>query len=60
VTPKDVLTLKEASVYLAMDERALAALASERRVPSLEVNGSWMFSKKSIDKWRSLQRVPLQ
>ena len=60
MTPKDVLTLKEASVYLAMDERALAALASERRVPSLEVNGSWMFSKKSIDKWRSLQRVPLQ
>jgi helix-turn-helix protein len=55
VTPKDVLTLKEASVYLAMDEQALAALASERRIPSLEVNGSWVFSKKSIDKWRSLQ-----
>jgi hypothetical protein len=59
VTPKDVLTLKEASVYLAMDEQALAALAGERRIPSVEVNGSWMFSKKSIDKWRSLQRAPL-
>ena len=60
MTPKDVLTLKEASVYLAMDEQALAALARERRIPSLEVNGNWVFSKKSIDKWRSLQRASVR
>jgi Helix-turn-helix domain len=53
VTPKDVMTVKEASTYLAMDEAALTLLASERRIPCLQVNGAWMFSKKSIDKWRS-------
>jgi hypothetical protein len=55
VTPKDVLSLTEASTYLAIDEAALRTLASERRIPALQVNGAWVFSKKSIDKWRSQQ-----
>jgi hypothetical protein len=53
VTPKDVMTVKEASTYLAMDEATLTLLATQRRIPCLQVNGAWMFSKKSIDKWRS-------
>ena len=53
MTPKDVMTVKEASTYLAMDEAALTLLASQRRIPCLQVNGAWVFSKKSIDKWRS-------
>ena len=55
MTPKDMLSLKEASTYLAMDEGRLASLASERRIPSVQLNGAWVFSKKSIDKWRSQQ-----
>ena len=55
VTPKDVLSLKEASTYLAMDETTLKALAMDRLIPSLQLNGAWVFSKKSIDKWRSQQ-----
>ena len=57
MTPKDVLSLKEASAYLGMDEASLAVLATERRIPCLTVNGAWVFSKKSIDKWRSQQPV---
>ena len=57
MTPKDVLSLKDASAYLAMDESTLAGLAAERRIPCLEVNGGWVFSKKSIDKWRSQQKT---
>jgi hypothetical protein len=53
VNPKEMLSLKEASLYLAMDEAALQALASERRIPSMELDGQWVFSKKSIDKWRT-------
>jgi hypothetical protein len=53
VTPKDVMTVQEASRYLAMDEAQLCALAVERRIPCLEVDGHWVFSKKSIDKWRT-------
>jgi len=55
VNAKDTLSLKEASTYLGMDERTLASLASERRIPSVQLDGAWIFSKKSIDKWRSLQ-----
>lgn len=55
MNPKDVLSLQEASSYLAMDEASLRVLAAERRIPCLELNGGWVFSKKSIDKWRSQQ-----
>jgi Helix-turn-helix domain len=56
VNPKDVLSLEEASAYLAMDSVALTRLASERRIPALSIDGGWVFSKKSIDKWRSQQQ----
>ena len=55
MNPKDVLSLKEASTYLAIDEAALVALAADRRIPSLQLGENWVFSKKSIDKWRSQQ-----
>ena len=55
MTPKDVLSLKEASTYLAMDETTLKTLAADRLIPSLQLDGVWVFSKKSIDKWRSQQ-----
>ncbi len=54
--PKDILSVTEASRYLAIDEAQLTLMATERRIPSLEVNGSWVFSKKSIDKWRLQQQ----
>ncbi len=53
MTPKDVMNVEEASKYLAMEVSALASMAAERRIPCLEIDGAWMFSKKSIDKWRS-------
>lgn len=52
---KDALSLEEASTYLTMDLPALTALARDRGIPSVEVNGTWVFSKKSIDKWRTIQ-----
>jgi len=57
VTPKDVLDLKEASKYLGIDEASLKVLAAERRIPCLQLDGGWVFSKKSIDKWRSQQTL---
>jgi len=55
VNPKDVLSIEEASRYLAIDKKALADMATERRIPCLQADGAWVFSKKSIDKWRSQQ-----
>jgi hypothetical protein len=58
VTPKDVLDLEQTAKYLGMDESSLRALAAERRIPCLAgENGSWVFSKKSLDKWRSQQTL---
>jgi excisionase family DNA binding protein len=54
-TPKDVLSIDEASRYLAIDKSALTVLAAERRIPCLQLETGWVFSKKSIDKWRSQQ-----
>jgi hypothetical protein len=54
-SPKDTLSIDEASRYLSIDKNALTALATERRIPCLQQDGGWVFSKKSIDKWRSQQ-----
>jgi excisionase family DNA binding protein len=47
------MTVKEASAYLSMDEQTVALMAAERKIPAMEVDGQWLFSRKSIDKWRS-------
>jgi hypothetical protein len=48
-----MLDLRETAKYLGIDESSLKALATERRIPCLQQDGGFMFSKKSIDKWRS-------
>ncbi|MCI0548181.1 MAG: helix-turn-helix domain-containing protein [Candidatus Rokubacteria bacterium] len=53
--PKDTMTISEASRYLAMDEQTVARLAADRQIPAIEHDGEWLFSKKSIDKWRIRQ-----
>jgi excisionase family DNA binding protein len=50
--PKDTMDVKEAARYLAMDERTVAQMAVDRLIPAVEHEGKWLFSKKSIDKWR--------
>lgn len=55
--PKDAMTVSEASAYLALDAETLTRMASERSIPCLKVEGGWVFSKKSIDKWRRQQET---
>ena len=57
MTPKDVLDLKETAKYLGMDEASLKVLAAERRIPCLPMDGAWVFSKKSLDKWKAQQTL---
>src|SRR6266436_8655672 len=45
VIPKDTMTVTEASTYLSMDAAALELLAVERRIPAIEHEGQWLFSK---------------
>ncbi|HTK91047.1 MAG TPA: helix-turn-helix domain-containing protein [Verrucomicrobiae bacterium] len=55
MVPKDTMSIQEASQYLAMDEQTVTRMASERRIPCLQHEGKWLFSKKSIDKWKARQ-----
>jgi len=57
VSPNDAMSVQEASTYLAMDETTLTQLAAQRRIPCVEVDGTFMFSKKSIDKWRAQKQT---
>ena len=50
--PKDTMDVKETARYLAMDEKTVAQMAIDRLIPALQHEGKWLFSKKSIDKWR--------
>jgi excisionase family DNA binding protein len=49
------MSVQEASKYLAMDEQTITTMATERRIPCLHHEGKWLFSKKSIDKWKARQ-----
>ena len=53
--PKDTMDVKEAARYLAMDETTVAQMAIDRLIPAVEHEGKWLFSKKSIDKWKARQ-----
>jgi excisionase family DNA binding protein len=55
VSFKDAMTVKEASTYLSLDEGRLADLAEQRQIPAVKVDGQWLFSRKSLQKWQTLQ-----
>ena len=57
MTPNDVLDLRETANYRGIDESSLKVMASERRIPCLLLDGGWVFSKKSLDKWKSQQTL---
>ena len=55
MTVKDPMSMKEASTYLALDEITLAHLAEDRQVPAIRIENQWVFSRKSLQKWRRLR-----
>ncbi|HSE96319.1 MAG TPA: helix-turn-helix domain-containing protein [Methylomirabilota bacterium] len=55
VIPPDAVTLTEAAKLLTLDEVTLSHLAEDRQVPAIKVDGQWMFSRKSLQKWQRLR-----
>ena len=47
----DVMTIKEVSEYLKLNEKTAYRLASEGKIPGFKVGGSWRFRKSEIDRW---------
>jgi excisionase family DNA binding protein len=57
---KEIMTVKQVSEYLQMDEHTVYKLARCGQIPSLKIAGQWRFKKEVIDKWiseESLERV---
>ena len=57
---KEIMTVKQVSEYLQMDEHTVYKLARKSLIPSLKIAGQWRFKKDVIDKWiseQSLERV---
>ncbi len=57
---KEIMTVKQVSEYLQMDEHTVYKLARSGQIPSLKIAGQWRFKKDVIDKWISeeaLKRV---
>jgi excisionase family DNA binding protein len=51
----DIMTIKEVSDYLKLNEKTAYRLALESKLPAFKVGGSWRFRKSQIDKWISDQ-----
>ena len=47
----EILTLKDVADYLRVNERTVAKMAQEGRIPSTKVASQWRFSKEAIDDW---------
>jgi len=48
---KEIMTVKQVSEYLQMDEHTVYKLARTGLIPSLKIAGQWRFKKEAIDKW---------
>ncbi len=47
----EIFTIKEVANYLKLAEKTAYRLASEGKLPSFKVGGSWRFRKSKIDHW---------
>ncbi len=46
-----ILTLKEVAAYLKLAEKTAYRLASEGKLPSFKVGGSWRFKREDLEAW---------
>ena len=53
----DILTVKELSEYLKLNEKTAYRLAAKGDIPGFKVGGSWRFRKSEIDQWIEENRI---
>ncbi len=57
---KEIMTVKQVSEYLQIDEHTVYKLARSGQIPSVKIAGQWRFKKDIIDRWigeKSLERI---
>ena len=50
-----IMTLKDLADYLRMNERTIAKLAQEGKIPGFKIASQWRFIKEAVDSWFSQQ-----
>ncbi len=53
----DILTIKQVSDFLQVNERTIYKLAKSGDIPSFKVGGQWRFKKEDIDSWIETKKV---
>lgn len=51
----DVLTIREVTDYLKVNEKTVYGLAQKRRIPGFKVGGRWRFRREDLDAWIAAQ-----
>lgn len=49
--PKQVMTARQLSEYLQLNEMTIYKLAREGKIPATRIGRSWRFRKDLIDQW---------
>ncbi len=47
----EILTIREVSELLKINEKTAYKLAAEGKIPGFKVGGSWRFTRDEIDRW---------
>jgi len=48
---KDLMTTKQVSVFLNINEKMVYALVSEKGLPATKVTGKWLFPRHLVEQW---------
>lgn len=51
------LTLKDVAQYLEVEARVVEEWAREKKIPSQQESGTWVFRKSDVDRWIQQERV---
>lgn len=50
MSTNEIMTIKELSEYLKLNEKTAYRLASEGKLPGFKVGGSWRFRRDEVEK----------
>ena len=47
----EIMTIKDLSLYLKINEKTIYKLAKQGKLPGIKIGGMWRFKKEAIDNW---------
>jgi excisionase family DNA binding protein len=47
----DIMTIKDLSLYLKINEKTIYKLAKKKELPGIKIGGMWRFKKEAVDSW---------